>query len=266
MRGTVLQSELKKNIRDLWVVPVLALACALTVIAALALFKTPEYSSEIQVLVVQKYTLTDSYTASKSAEKISSNLAEVIGTSTFFDAVVSDTDVDLDRLLSLSESEKRKAWKRMVTTDVIPQTSILKISAYDPDPAAAEELANAVANILIENGGEYHGAADTVTLKIVDSALTSDRPTRPNLLLNGLAAAVFGGALGLIIVLLKPSGKGGRMRPRHASVADNSGGAEVIDMNVDADHAGVEQLPSYSVLDVTNYHEELNGGKKDRKV
>lgn len=261
MRGKQLQSALRGHIRDLWIIPVLAVVCALLTVVALAVFKTPEYSSEIKVLVVQKYTLTDSYTASKSAEKIASNLAEVMSTSTFLDAVVNQTGVDLSDVLSLSEAEKRETWKRMVTTSVVPRTSMLRIVAYDADRLRAEEVANSVASVLVENGGDYHGAADTVTLKVVDTALTSDRPTRPNLLVNGLAAAVFGAALGAVVVLLKPSRRNRTRKGESTPVAPET---EVMDMRVDMNVVTVEpEVIAYAVLDVTNYHVELAGQDPD---
>jgi len=263
MRGKQLQVALKDHLRDLWIIPVLALACSLIAMVALALLKTPEYSSEITVLVVQKYTLTDSYTASKSAEKIATNLAEVIGTSTFLDAVINEAGVDLSDVLSLSEAQKRKSWKQMVETEVVPRTSMLRIVAHDADPRRAEDITNSVATILVENGGDYHGAADTVTLKIVDTALTSDRPVRPNLLMNGLAAAVFGAAAGLVIVLLKPS----KRRPKKSTTSgpgQQDSPSDVIDMQVNSITVSSEPaVASYSVLDVTNYHVELSNTDLD---
>lgn len=250
------QDTIKEHLKYAWIIPVFAFIFALVTVVLLATLKTAEYSSTIQVLVVQKYTLTDSYTASKSAEKISSNLAEVVGTSTFLDAVYAENTVDLNELYSLEEAEKRKKWKKMVETTVVPRTSILKITAFDENPAIAEELANTVANVIIMNGSEYHGAADTVTLKVVDSALTSSYPIRPNLLMNGLAAAALGAAFGLLIVLLrKPSKKGKKVKKK--GIESSESDDRDFDPRASIDEAPVPkevQDPEYSVLDVTNYH------------
>ncbi|MFC1598376.1 YveK family protein [Patescibacteria group bacterium] len=257
MNLTPLQSTLRKYMKDAWIIPVLACLAAGAVILTLALVKTPEYSSEFQVLVVQRYTLTDSYTAVKSAEKVSQNLADVISTSTFLDQVLAYGGVDLSELQQLDEAEKRETWEQMVEADVVSQTAMLKVTAYDEDPAEAEKLANAVGNVLLEHGSEYHGAPDTISLKIVDKALTSDRPTRPNLLLNGLAAGLFGAILGLLVVLLRPSigldGNKPKGQGDHEYTDPNSVAAAAVEQG--------EKDPAnpYSVLEVTNYDKQLDG-------
>lgn len=244
------QSNLRAHLKDAWIIPALALIAAAVVVGALALLKTPEYSSTIMILVVQRYTLTDSYTASKSAEKISDNLAEVITTSTFMGQVMASGQADLSELEGLSEKDKREVWAEKVETRVIPSTSMLEITAYDEDPGYAEGLAQAVSNTLIEHGSYYHGAPDTISLKVVDTALTSDTPTRPNLLTNGLAAALFGAMLGVVIVFLRPgvAFNVDKMKQTGGQTPSAGGGTP----------GAAGQTPDqYAVLDVSNYHREL---------
>lgn len=195
----------KQQFLRFWPVWTAAVICALLVAIGIALFSTPEYSSTIQIFVKQRYTLTDSYTATKSAESVSSNLAEVIRTSVFFDEVVANSTINFDELLSMNEMERRKAWKKKVETEVIVNTSQLRITAYDVDPTTANAIAQTVAQVLITQGSEWHSSPDTIQLKIVDTALSSRYPVRPNILLNALAAAVIGGALGFLTVFLRPS-------------------------------------------------------------
>lgn len=257
--------------KQAWVVPVLAVLCGAITVIALFFFGSKEYSSEIKILVVQKYTLTDSYTAAKSAEKISKNLAEVIRTSSFFDKVVAEGVVDFKDIMALPEKAKRDEWARTVDTEVIPNTSLLKIVAYDSNPNMAKAIANSVADVLITYGADYHGAPDTIALQVVDSALTSTYPTRPNLVLNGLAAAFFGAVLGAIIFFLQPSVRlpldtlrepvG---RPGHLAVpvqlahkAKSMVQSTVQSTEHVATSAHPASTPQYQVLHVANFHNTI---------
>lgn len=172
----------------------------------LAFAVTRSYTSEIQILVIQKYTLTDSYTAAKSAEKISENLAEVIKTSVFFNDIASAGTVDLGDIKALSEEDRRKEWSKKLSSDTSSAASILKITAFDPNRERAEAIANTVANVLIEKGSEYHGAPDTISLKVVDTALTSEKPTSPSIPLYSIAASLFVGLAFLLYVILAKGG------------------------------------------------------------
>jgi capsular polysaccharide biosynthesis protein len=265
-----LQHSFRKHLRDAWIVPVLAVLSTVAVVAGLAVLKTPEYSSEVKILVVQKYTLTDSYTASKSAEKISRNLAEVVTTSSFLDTVADTNAVNLDAILAMDEADKREEWKETLEAEVVSNTSMLKLTAYDEDPAQAEAIVQAVSNALVERGADYHGAPDTIALRVVDTALTSDHPTRPNLLANGAAAAVFGTMLGLMIVFLKPSfgfnvkkAKVGQTAANDPEYTKPSGGSPASIIDVSPEPTGPTSVAnaapalSYAVLDVTNYNDHL---------
>lgn len=250
-------TERKNQWKRVWMIPVFSLIAAAIVVGLLAGVVQREYSSETRLLVVQKYTLTDSYTASKSAEKISNNLAEAIHTTTFFDDVVVSGAVDVSELLLMPEKDKREEWAKMVETEVISRTSMLRIRAYDANPEQAEALVQAVTEVLLQNSGQYHGAADTVELRLVDAALTSEHPTRPSLLLNGVAAALFGAIVGFVVFLLQPSvsfpfkGVQG-IGSVTASTPKPKPGTPVMPLKPLME----ERIP-YSVLEVNNFHKEI---------
>lgn len=163
------------------------------------------YTSSTTVLVTQKFTLTDSYTASKSAEKISRGLSEVIYTTSFIDRVAETNIVNIDDLLAMSEREKRDEWKGMVAARAISGTSFLEVFAFDEDPARSAKLAEALATVLVYNGDQYHGAGDTVDMQIVNDVLTSSYPTKPNLVLYGPAAFVLGAVLAAVLLFFYSS-------------------------------------------------------------
>lgn len=177
-------------------------AMSLAVIYSVA--RPMDYSSEIQALVIYNQSSDlDSYTAAKSAEKVGKSLSSVVGTTSFLDLVVREGETDLSDVTSLSEREKRREWSDKVSASVIPETGLIRIEAYDPDPERSAELASAVASALIKNADEYHGGGDAIQVKVVNQALTSSYPVRPNLLANVGAAFVFSLALSLAYVFLK---------------------------------------------------------------
>lgn len=261
---------IKKYASAVGIIAVTAIVCG-GIAGLLFRFAFPqEYSSEIQILVIQKYTLTDSYTASKSAEKISQNLAAAVKTSSFLEDVVDSKRVDLSNLLRLDEADRRDAWEKTLDTEVVPNASIIRITAYDTNPGHAEQIANAVAEVLMEKGSEYHGAPDTISLKVVDTALTSNYPTRPNILLNGAAAALFGAVCAAVVLFLRAPKRREQhvpytvTHPKRAPVTHTQPGTPVH--TTPKQTAPVEQAQphEYAVLHVANFHKHLPSteGKK----
>lgn len=201
--GTISQL-VRANWKILVSVLVAGVITAGVVVGGLYVFATPQYSSRIQLLIVQRYTLTDSYTAAKSAERVATNLAEVVGTSTFFDRVVETQWADLSALEAMNEEEKRKEWKKKLEAQAVSGSSVLQLTAYDEDPEEAERLAQAAATALLEDGANYHGAPDTVSLRVVDYALTSEKPVKPGYMNSGIMGFIFGMLLAIISVFFSP--------------------------------------------------------------
>jgi capsular polysaccharide biosynthesis protein len=83
---------------------------------------------------------------------------------------------------------------------MIGGTSILEITAYDQNRQEAEKLAQAIVYVLTSEGSEYHGGGEDIIIKPVDTALTSDYPTRPNIILNIIASLFLGIICGGLIV------------------------------------------------------------------
>lgn len=244
-------------------IPVYASAalCGAVAVAVLVFTQTPEYRSQVKILVIQKYTLTDSYTAAKSAEKISKDLSEVVQTSAFLDDVVSYGTVNLSDLLSLDEEEKRKAWSKKLEANVVPSTSILTLSVYDENRERAERLAQTISQVLIDQGGEYHGAPDTIALRVIDSALTSKHPVRPNILVAGLAAAIAGAAVSGAVLFLRSNMHLSFGQQPLAVEQDTMRVSETRNTATGVTQQVTEEKTVYSVLDATNFQRHINEQK-----
>ncbi len=245
-------------IKQTWLIYTLALAAGALMVIGLAVLKTPEYSSEVQISVSQRYTISDPYTATKSALAVRDNLADVIHTSLFLNQVVASKLVNLDELMKLSEEDRRHAWANMVIIATNSNSPSMDITGYNKNPGQAEAIANAVAQTIIQHGAEYHSSPDTITLQITDTPLTSRYPTRPNLLTNGLAAALFGALAGAVILFLRPSSPLPwlkRTQPDHPTANH-----DVVDVTAEPIHRHSEETlppPQYNVLGPQNFHHNL---------
>lgn len=246
--------------KQTWLVYVLAVLVGMLAVVLLALFKTPEYSAEVDLLVVQRYTINDPFTATKSATAVRDNLADIIHTTSFYNDVVSSQLIDLSALQELPEDERREEWEKIVQTRGSANSPSLTIVGYDADPGQAEAIASAVAQTLVTSGSQYHSSPDTINLRVIDDPIVSAYPTRPNLLTNGMAAAVAGAMLGALILFLRPSATfttAGRVRDARHNPHDSRGHDDYSDVvDVEPTTRPDESLPppEYNVLDINNFH------------
>jgi capsular polysaccharide biosynthesis protein len=164
-------------------------------------FNDFEYRSDAQVMVVQysDNVSVDGEKTQRSTENISRNLTKVISTSSFIDKALANPTVPAGMIAGNTDREKKDSWTNKVTASTLPNSSIIQVSVYDTDPQKAAMLAQAVADTLIANAADYHGANKTaIALKQIDKVLTSDTAVRPNIpmvtfagFLVGLIGSIF---------------------------------------------------------------------------
>jgi len=181
------------------VILVVVLSVLILTVGATLVFGQPfKYRSTVQLLVVQKQSpAVDAYTAIRSAEKMADNLSAVVSTSSFLGRTLEAPYQTIDTLPS-DPVKRKKAWEKTVETRVVPETGILEVSVYHPSRNQAVAYAQAVAWVLVNQSGEYHGGGSDVEIRNIDAPLTSNHPVRPNIFAN-MALAV---ALGLIVSLI----------------------------------------------------------------
>ncbi|MBP9869212.1 hypothetical protein KBC59_01470 [Patescibacteria group bacterium] len=148
------------------------------------------YSSTERVLITQTNTAgIDPYTAIKSTERIAQNLVEIIYTSSFFNAVMSNSQVD-PAYFPTDEIAKRKKWRETIETNVSAGTGVMSILAYHTNRDQATELAVKVAEQLSQVAPNYFGFS--VRVQIIDDPLPSRFFAKPDFLRNTLFGAVIG--------------------------------------------------------------------------
>jgi capsular polysaccharide biosynthesis protein len=163
-------------------------------IAFLVSLILPKYwSAESQVLLISKgYGGVDPYTQAKAAEQIGGNLAQVIGTSDFYNKVIESQTMSFDRerWAVMSERNRRKNWTRDVQAEVVYGTGLLRLTVYSQSKDDTIALSKAVTDTLASRGWEYVGG--DVGMKVVNNPLLSRLPARPNFIVNTILGFVLG--------------------------------------------------------------------------
>ncbi|MBU2566353.1 hypothetical protein KKG46_02210 [Patescibacteria group bacterium] len=158
-------------------------------------------SSEVRLLITQtNATGVDPYTAIKSTERIGQNLSELVYSSSFFNAIMSQEGIDRS-YFPTDEIDKRKEWRDTVDVAVTPGTGVMTIKVYHKDKVQAAALSVAVAKELAEQAPNYFGYS--VRVQIIDDPLPSRFFAKPDFLTNTLMGLVFGFLLGSAYVLAR---------------------------------------------------------------
>jgi len=204
--------QYSKILRKNWELVALVTGLAIVIALVVSLVSPFQYSASTQILIIQKQQQNlDAYTATKSAERIGKNLASIIFTSSFYNEVI-ESNSSISGKFSTDATERRKAWKKNIEANVVPESGILEIKVYDLDRNFASQLVRSIAYVLVNKGSEYHGGGTDVEIKVVDDVYISKYPVRPNIVLNLLIALIAGILLGSYWVIMRESGKVQRYR------------------------------------------------------
>ena len=197
-------------LKKYWYIVVVIVVLITVASFAVSVIQKPEYKSTVRLLVIQKQAgQLDAYTAARSAETVAGILSKMIYTSTFFDQVMSaGFNVNKDSFSSNPE-ERKKDWKKAVDTQVIEDSGTIQVGIYDENRHQAEQLAYAVAYVMIDKGQEYHGGETQIEIKMVDAPITSEKPVRPSIIRNTGAGFILGllASLSLIFLLSERIGR-----------------------------------------------------------
>ncbi len=178
-------------IKDHWLLLLASTVVCGAIATGLSFLPAQYYKSEVQLLIIQKQDNVDSYTAQRAAENIGKSLTSVIDTLNFLERVVNTGYVKSEQF-SENSQERKQEWEKLVEANVLPETGIIQIIGYGTQAGEAEDVALGVSQVLTTNSADYHGAGDTVSISIIDGPITSTRPVKPNIPLNGVAGAVLG--------------------------------------------------------------------------
>ncbi len=165
---------------------------------------TPQYESDAQLFISTRESNTsDAYQGGLFASQRVTSYADLVGTRELAEKVSDD----------LGGSPGPKALLEQVSARVVPETVNLRVTATDPDPYVARDIAQAYAEALTALVSELETPPGEdnalITASIVDNADVSSDPVSPRPVLNlglGLALGLLlGVALGVARELLDTS-------------------------------------------------------------
>lgn len=201
------------SIKSFWRSIVMFALIGLLLGVGLSFLRPFQYSSTARLLILQQIGAVDAYTASRAAERVAEDLANVVYTSTLFEKVISASSQIDASYFPEDERKARKKWEKTVGVTVRRGTGFLQVSTYHPDVRQAELLTRAISTVLVSEGWTYTSGG-SISIQLVDDPVNSRWPVRPNVPLNAFTGLVLGGILGTLYVILK----GERIRRRHQLV------------------------------------------------
>ena len=184
-----------------WRMLVLCTLVGVVIALVVSLLQPLRYSSTVRSLITQtNATGVDPYTAIKSTERIGQNLAELVNSSSFFNAVMNQSGIDRT-YFPTDEIDKRKEWQRTVETNVVAGTGVMSVTAYHTSRDQAQAIVIAVAKELADQAPNYYGYS--VRLQIIDDPLPSRFFAKPDFLQNAALGLLFGFLIGSAWILAR---------------------------------------------------------------
>jgi len=202
---SIIKTSYSKLFKRRWVTVLVVTLIFILLSLVITLAQPFRYESEVKLLVIQRSAVNiDAYSASKSAERIGNNLAQIVYSSSFYNKVI-NSGFEIDKsYFPTQEEKKRKTWQQMIDSGVPSGTTILNIAVYHQNRDQATVIAQAISYILSKDLQEYIGITD-VDLKVVDAPLTSKFPVKPNLPLNTFMGLLIGFFVSLAYLIISYS-------------------------------------------------------------
>ena len=153
------EEELGTYLQVLWRCKWMIAACAIIasmVALGISLQLTPLYSGTATLRVASAPIGAADYISTYSITRLSNTYVEI-----------ATSDISLDEVAERLGLQKRPK----VEVEVVPETELIAISASDPDPARARDIANTLANMMVEQSVQLYGGSAPTARKILEKQL-----------------------------------------------------------------------------------------------
>ncbi len=188
----------------------------IVIMMSVLIFAQPlKYGATSELLIVQQYSGgTDPYSISRSNQYLSSMLASVVTSQSFYGEVM-NSGFSIDQEYFNTDARiQMKTWEKTVEAKSIGDSGMIEISVFHPDRYQAQQIARAINSTLRLKNGQYRGSGSDLTIKVLNEPIVSVWPVKPNIPLNMILAIVFGLLLvlvhiyGIAIGVIKPKKRG----------------------------------------------------------
>lgn len=182
--------ELLRIIRRRFWLLVLVAAATITTSAVLSYSVLPKvYVSSTTLIVLESKTPIIDYTTVMLHRQLVKTYEEIAKSRQISEQVIGELNLGM----TVTELQKK------VRIRQVPDTELLEIEVEDHDPVLATTIANATAEIFIDNVSKLMQVENVV---VIDPAVKPLEPIRPRPLLNMAIAGVLGIMVGLGLVFL----------------------------------------------------------------
>jgi len=196
----VIEIELLRLLKGLWHKAwVIVLAVAVGTVGGwglTAVFITPLYRAEALMYV-------NSSNISVGGAKLSISQSELTAAQSLVDTyiVILNTRTTLEEVIQQTEVEYTyEELKEMITAESVNGTEVFSIAVTGADPREAEQLANAIAQIL---PSKIASIVEGSSARIVDYAVEPAERASPNLLHSAVLGAFVGFALSCAVIVVQ---------------------------------------------------------------
>lgn len=197
-------------VRHGWRTILLVAVLGLIFAVILSFFQPLKYRSTTRLLISQNVGIVDAYTASRSSERIADDIATLVHTSSFYNAVM-DSGFNIRRnYFPTDELKRRKLWNKTIQPTVLRGTGLLEINVFHTSVDQAEQIARAVSFVLTTQAGDF-ASGGGIGVRQVDEPLNTRFPVKPNIPVNAFMGLVLGGLAGFALVMINIE----RLKRRH---------------------------------------------------
>lgn len=191
-----------KSHLNLWRLPLVTTCLGIAFAIGLSFALPFQYGSTARVFVTQPSAAgLDAYTAIKSTERVASTLSELVYSTVFFDQVLSKSNEINRAYFPEKEIDRRKMWRKTISTGIEPGTGIVTVSAYHPDRAQARLLVDGVTREMALQAPNLFGY--NIRVQVIDAPLDSRWFAKPDFVQNATYGAAIGLLLGVGVVFIQ---------------------------------------------------------------
>lgn len=187
MLKTIIQILLRKKLL-ISIVAIIGLGSGL----GFSYLQTPQYEASVGLIILPHSSEgLDAYSAIKTSERIGENLIGVLQTSSIFEKLKNpEYQIDFSFFDVNNSTKLKEQWGKTVSAYMKYNSGLLYINVYHQNSDQAKLIAKSLAQILISNGNEYVAQDGLVDIRLIDDAIVSEKPVKPNYLMNGLLGLI----------------------------------------------------------------------------
>lgn len=193
MKEIDIKSLMKDVLKRAWIIAVCAAVCAAATLVYSVNFVDPTYKASVTL-----YVNNNSEGSSNSVS--SSNLAVALQLAKSYVNIIKE-DMILDKVIEKAQLTSVTAAdiRKMLSTEIIDETEMFRVSIISPNPKMSADIANAIASVA---PNEIHQVIEGSYAKVVSYAKVPTTRHAPNYTANTILGALIGVLLSVAVIVV----------------------------------------------------------------